>query len=171
MSCDELTAFFEFTRFLKEKSDDEYDEIDRSCLFDELFQSPECQRKVLPLYFFLTRNHDRQMSVRECKKRFNCGAELIRRVKKCIEEKKPLSIPWRPHIKPVRDDPVLVSLVDSMTRENGSMSDSDLANVLGTSRATINRIRQTNNSRTSSSGMGLFLHDVRLKKAGFLSGA
>ena len=51
MSSYELTAFFEFPRFLKEKGDDEYDEIDRSCLFDELFQSPECQRKVLPLYF------------------------------------------------------------------------------------------------------------------------
>ena len=44
-------------------------------------------------------------------------------------------------VEPVRDDSILINLVDSMTRENGALSDSDLANILGVSRATINRIR------------------------------
>ena len=95
----------------------------------------------ISFYFFLTRNKERQTSVRELKKRFKCGAEQIRRVKKSIEEKKPLSIPGEKPVKPVRDDRVLVNLADSMTRENGALSDSDLANILGVSRATINRIR------------------------------
>ena len=95
----------------------------------------------ISFYFFLTRNKERQTSVRELKKRFKCGAEQIRRVKKSIEEKKPLSIPGEKPVKPVRDDRVLVNLADSMTRENGALSDSDLANILGASRASINRIR------------------------------
>ena len=80
MSDDDLSDFM-FIHFLKEKHGDEFDEIDRSCLFDELFQSPECQRKVLLLYFFLTRNKESQMSVR-MQKRFNRGTELIRRMKR-----------------------------------------------------------------------------------------
>ena len=141
MSDDDLTAFFLFTRFLKQQEEGEFEEIDTACLYEELFKSPTCQRNVLPLYFFLTRNGERKMSVRELKRRFNCGAELIRRVKSSIDEKKPLSIPGKTPVKPVRDNRVLINLVDSMTRENGALSDSDLANILGTSRATVNRIR------------------------------
>ena len=156
MSDDDLTAFFLFTRFLKQQGEGEFEEIDTACLYEELFQSPARQRNVLPLYFFLTRNMERKMSVRELKRRFNCGAELIKRVKKSIEEKRPLSIPGKKPVKPVRDDRVLINLVDSMTRENGALSDSDLANILETSRATINRIRHDKQFPTSRSDTGLF---------------
>ena len=64
MPDDDLTAFFLFTRFLKQPGEGEFEEIDTACLYEELFQSPECQRNVLPLYFFLTRNKERKMSVR-----------------------------------------------------------------------------------------------------------
>ena len=79
------------------------------------------------------------MSVAEMKKRFNCGAQLISDVRKALVEKKPLPIPGRKKINPVRDNTILIGLVDSMTRENGRVSDSDLANVLGTRRMRVNR--------------------------------
>ena len=41
----------------------------------------------------------------------------------------------------MRDNGVLIGLVDSMTRQNGGVSDSDLANVLRTSRMSVNRVR------------------------------
>ena len=44
-------------------------------------------------------------------------------------------------INPVRDDPSLVGLVDTITGDNGAVSDADLANLLGTSRSSVNRIR------------------------------
>ena len=45
MSEDDSTAFFQFTRFLKQKGEDEFDEIDRSRLFEELFQNVELNEK------------------------------------------------------------------------------------------------------------------------------
>ena len=56
------------------------------------------------------------------------------------QQKKTLQVRSRKHINPVRDDPSLKRLVDSITRENGAISDGNLANVVGTSKATVNRI-------------------------------
>ena len=56
-------------------------------------------------------------------------------------KRKPLQVPGRKIAKPVRNDTTLIGLVDAMTRENGGLSDSTLANILGTSQASINRIR------------------------------
>ena len=41
----------------------------------------------------------------------------------------------------MRDNQTLVGLVDTITRGNGAVSDGDLANLLGTSKTTVNRIR------------------------------
>ena len=41
----------------------------------------------------------------------------------------------------MRNDAVLKRLVDEFTTENGHLSDTELASILGTSRNTINRIR------------------------------
>ena len=82
------------------------------------------------------------MTVREMKKTFKCGGCLIQQVRKAIREKKPLKVPGHKHINPIRDDPSLVGLVDTITGDNGAVSDADLANLLGTSRSSVNRIRQ-----------------------------
>ena len=81
------------------------------------------------------------MTVRQLKKTFNCGGDTIQRVRKAIQEKKPLEVPGRKRFNPVRDDQTLVALVDSITGENGAVSDADLAHLLGTSKSTVNRIR------------------------------
>ena len=41
----------------------------------------------------------------------------------------------------MRSDPTLIRLVDTMTREDGSLSNGSLANTLGASESSINRIR------------------------------
>ena len=138
---DDNNDFLDFAQFLKGARDQEHEETDRSCLTDEHFKDCECQRRVLPLYFFLTRMKRRKTSVAEMKKQFKCGAKLISDVRKAVAEKKPLPIPGRKKTKPVRDNGVLIGLVDSMTRDNGGVSDSDLANVLGTSRMSVNRVQ------------------------------
>ena len=81
------------------------------------------------------------MSIAEMKKAFKCGADLIGKVRRAIVEKKPLPLRRRKGVNPVRDNQELVRLVDSITRENGGVSDGVLANILGTSKATVNRIR------------------------------
>ena len=81
------------------------------------------------------------MSVRELKKRFSCGSKLISDVRKAIEERKPLQLPGHKKDKPVRNDPRLVELVDTMTREDGSLTNADLANLLLTSKSSVGRIR------------------------------
>ena len=134
-------GFFDNTRFLRGDPDPRFQEIDRACLFPELFQNVECQRKVLPLYFFLTRNPNVKMSQDKMKKQFRCGAELIKRVRESIDERKPIQTPGRKRTKPVRENVVLVQLVDATTRENGGASDMELAKLFETSRASINRIR------------------------------
>ena len=139
--ADGKNDIFDFTKFLKGDRDPEYEETDRSGLTDEHFRDCGCQRKVLPLYYFLTRLKGSSMTVAQMKKRFNCGAKLISDVRKAVVEKKPLRLPGRTKKKPVRDNAILVGLVDSMTRENGMVSDSDLANILGTSRMSVNRVR------------------------------
>ena len=141
MESNNSNIFFDFPSFLKEDGDLEHEEIDKACLSHELFQDSNCLKTLLPLYFFLTRNGEEKMSVAKLKKTFRCGAELIRRVRKAIEEKKPLQVPGRKITKPVRNDETLIGLVDAMTRENGGLSDSTLATILGTSQASINRIR------------------------------
>ena len=141
MENDKNTPFLNFASFMKETPDEEFDEIDRACLSHELFEDVDCLKNVLPLYFFLTRNRDSKMPIAELKKRFRCGAELIGRVRKAITEKKPLQVRRRKGVNPVRDNQELVRLVDSITRENGSFSDENLANILGTSKTTVNRIR------------------------------
>ena len=131
----------DFTRFLRGEPDPHFEEIDHACLYPELFQNAECRQKVLPLYFFLTRHPEHKMSQEKMKKQFRCGAELINRVRESIVERKPLRIPGRKKAKPVRENPVLVQLVDATTRENGGASDTELSRLFETSRATINRIR------------------------------
>ena len=81
------------------------------------------------------------MSFEKMKRSFRCGADSIQRVRKAIEEKKPLPMPGRKMINPVRDNENLRGLVETMTKENGRVSDRDLSQALGTSRMSINRIR------------------------------
>ena len=156
MSNDDLTASFQFTRFLKQPGEGEFEETDAACLHEELFQSPACQRNVLPLYFFLTRNKERTMSVRELEKRFSCGAELIRRVKGSIEEKKPLSIPGKTPVKPVREDRVLINLVDSMTRETAPCQTLTLPTSSGQAERQSTGSGTTSNFPTNRSDTDLF---------------
>lgn len=134
-------GFLDFTRFMRGEPDPRFQEIDRACLYPALFQHVECQLKVLPLYFLLTRNPEQKMSQEKMKKQFRCGAELIRRVRESIAERRPLQIPGHQKANPVRENPVLVQLVNATTHENGGASDLELARLFGTSRATINRIR------------------------------
>ena len=141
MTNDSDKSFFDFARFLKEKGDEAFHEVDGACLSPELFANPECQKSIQPLYFFLTRRGESGMTVREMKKTFKCGGCLIQQVRKAIREKKPLKVPGHKHINPIRDDPSLVGLVDTITGDNGAVSDGDLANLLGTSRSSVNRIR------------------------------
>ena len=77
----------------------------------------------------------------EDEKTISVWAELINHVRESIVERKPLRIPGRKKAKPVRENPVLVQLVDATTRENGGASDTELSRLFETSRATINRIR------------------------------
>ena len=86
-------SFLQFARFLKEKEDTTFQEVDRSRLSRDLFEDANPQRSVLPLYFFLTRGAECWMSVRQLKKAFNCGGDTIQRVRKAIQEKKPLEVP------------------------------------------------------------------------------
>ena len=95
MSNNSDRSLFDFTRFLKEKGDDAFREVDDACLSPELFANPESQRSILPLYFFLTRRGESGMTVRELKKEFKCGGCLIQQVRKAIQEKKPLKVPGR----------------------------------------------------------------------------
>ena len=88
MKDDQRHPFFDFVSFLMGESDNRYEEIDSTCLSDELFNDSKCQRKLLPLYFFLTRNPGNKMTVAQMKKQFKCGADTISRVKKAIQEKK-----------------------------------------------------------------------------------
>ena len=66
---------------------------------------------------------------------------MIADVREAIGEKKPLRIPGRGKVRKVRDDKVLIGLVDSLTRADGGVSDFNLSQILGTSRMTINRVR------------------------------
>ena len=140
MANDNDASFFDWVHFLKEKPDERFREVDQACLYHALFEDPRCQRSILPLYF-LTRMGERRMPVREMKKRFSCGSDTIDDVRKAIEERKPLKLPGRKRTKPVRDDPRLVELVDTMTREDGSLSNADLANMLLTSKSSVGRVR------------------------------
>ena len=90
---------------------------------------------------FLLDPGERKTTVAQMKKSFRCGAELIQTVRKAIVEKKLLPIPGHKKGNPVRNDPVLIGLVDAMTREDGSLSNGALASILGMSESTINRIR------------------------------
>ena len=133
--------FFDFVNFLKGNEDVGFEEVDRACLSNQLFQETESRTKILPLYFFLTRNAQTKMTIAQMKKQFKCGADMISRVRKAIREKRPIPIAGHKKEKPVRNDAVLKNLVDAMTRENGGVSSSKLANVLGVSESSINHIR------------------------------
>ena len=74
MTAESDGSFLQFARFLKEKEDTTFQEVDRACLSRDLFEDANSQRSVLPLYFFLTRRAECRMSVRQLKKAFNCGA-------------------------------------------------------------------------------------------------
>ena len=141
MANDNDASFLDFARFLKEKPDERFREVDEACLSHALFQDPRCQRSILPLYFFMTRMGERRMSVRELKKRFRCSSDTISDVRTAIEERKPLQLPGHKKVKPIRNDPRLVELVNTMTREDGSLSNADLARVLMMSKSSVGRIR------------------------------
>ena len=138
---DNATHLFEYTNFLQGERSPDFADVDSACLTPELMKDPESLRKVVPLYFYLTRNKGRRLPVAALKKSFKCGSDLIKRVSKSIEEKKPIEIPGHKHIKPVRNDEHLVRIVDSITRNNGGVSDAELARFVETSRASVNRIR------------------------------
>ena len=114
-------------------------EIDNIGLSKEFFADQFCIRKVLPLYFHFTRNHEK-VPIAKLKRMFGCGADLIYRVKKAVEQRTAISLPTRGK-KPIRNDPVLRRLVDDATRANGHVSDTELSSLLGTSRSTVNNIR------------------------------
>ena len=133
--------FFGYVRFLKGQRDPEHEEADSACLSREMFKSDDCQRTVLPLFYFLTRSPEQKLSIHKMKRRFKCGAELIMRTRKAIDEKKPVPSPGHKRDKPVRSNEILRGLVDSMTTGNGGVSCASLAKVLGASPASINRIR------------------------------
>ena len=67
-------------------------------------------------------------------------------MRRSIEEKKPIGIPGHKHVKPIRHDENLVGLVDTITKNNGGVSDAELARFLETSRASVNRIRHDLNN-------------------------
>ena len=71
---------------------------------------------------------------------FGCGADLIYRVKKTVEQRTEIRLATRGK-KPIRNDPLLRRLVDEATRANGHVSDTELSSLLGTSRSTVNNIR------------------------------
>ena len=52
MTAESDGSFLQFARFLKEKDDTTFQEVDRACLSRELFQDPNAQRSVLHPYFF-----------------------------------------------------------------------------------------------------------------------
>ena len=135
-------TFLDYAGFLKGSGQVGHEDVDRACLSREHFENIKCLKSLLPLYFFLTREKEKKMTVAEMKKTFGCGAELIRKVREAINEKKPLPVPGRKKEKPVRSDRALINLVDTMTREDGSLSSGALANILGSSESSINRIRQ-----------------------------
>ena len=128
-----------FSLFLNGKSPPEFAEIDRVCLSQDFFNDHFCIHKVLPIYFDFTRNHEK-VPIAKLKRMFGCGADLIYRVKKAVEQRTAISLPTRGK-KPIRNDPVLRRLVDDATRANGHVSDTELSSLLGTSRSTVNNIR------------------------------
>ena len=137
----EATHLLDYTRFLQGERSPDFVDVDSACLTPDLMKDPESLRKVVPLYFYLTRNKGRRLPVSSLKKSFKCGSDLIKRVSKSIEKKKPLDIPGHKHIKPIRNDENLIRIVDSITRNNGGVSDTELTHFVDTSRASVNRIR------------------------------
>ena len=131
--------FLSFSLFLNGESPPEFAEIDNICLANEFFKDQFCIHKVLPLYFHFTRNNEK-IPIAKLKRMFGCGADLIYRVKKAIEQRAPIHVPSRGK-KPIRNDPVLRRLVDETTSANGHVSDTELSTLLGTSRSTVNNIR------------------------------
>ena len=115
MQNDQIPTFLCFASFMKERPDQEFDEIDRACLRHELFQDVDCVKNVLPLFFFLTRNRHCKTPIIELKRDFKCGAELLIRVRKAIAEKKLLQVRGTKGVNPVRDNQELVRLVDTIT--------------------------------------------------------
>ena len=63
MTHDQASLFFNFLCFLKERSDGEFADVDRACLYIDLFKDVECLTKVLPLYFFLTREKEAKVTL------------------------------------------------------------------------------------------------------------
>ena len=68
MAINSNAIFFKFVCFSKGKEDPEHEEVDRACLSQELFKDPICQKTLLPLYFFLTREKENKMTVAEMKR-------------------------------------------------------------------------------------------------------
>ena len=90
----DVGGFFDNARFIRGDPDHRFQEIDRACLVPELFQNAEYQRKALHI-FFLTRNPNVKMSQDKMKKRFWCGAELIKCVLELIGERNPIQTSGR----------------------------------------------------------------------------
>ena len=95
MANDNDSTFLNFASFLKERVDEAFQEVDQARLSHELFADPDSQRSILPLYFFLTRREGCRLTVRDLKKKFNCGSDtsdacgipLPRKAAACSQEK------------------------------------------------------------------------------------
>ena len=70
MASNNNAAFIDFVYFLKGKVDLEHEETDRACLMPEHFNDVNCQKTLLPLYFFLTHEKESKMPVAQMKRRF-----------------------------------------------------------------------------------------------------
>ena len=136
---DDTKHLVEFTRFMRGISSPDFEEVDNICVPKEFFGNPFCIQHVLPLYFHITRV-SAKTSIAKLKEMFHCGSELATRVKNSVAERRPIPL-RRPGKKPMRNDPVLMRLVDQTTSRDGHVSDGELASLLGTSRTTVNNIR------------------------------
>ena len=67
----ETDPFLEYTRFIHGEKSPEFEEVDSACLTAELLKDPDCQRTVVPLYFYLTRNKGPRMSFASMKRHSN----------------------------------------------------------------------------------------------------
>ena len=138
MASSTNTHRLSFSLFLNRKSPPEFAEIDRICLPQEMFKDHFCIHSFAPLLPLHEKR--RKIPVAKLKQMFCCGADLVYRVKKEVEERNPICVPRRWE-KPIRNDPTLRRLVDEATSANGHTSDAELSSLLGTSRSTVNNIR------------------------------
>ena len=62
MSNTHNTTFLDYAAFLRGVRDANHEDVDRACLSQEHFEDGKCQKSLLPLYFFLTREKESKMT-------------------------------------------------------------------------------------------------------------